>query len=177
MWLRRLRRWWPLWLSVLATVAFGSWVAWRARQLEFTFLAGHKPYQAEQEVPDNFGQAFYGKARPYLQTVYDFKADRSAILRSADAQLLRAGWVKEHWPDWVDHDNDCVIYTEPGREGRAVSIEGDVSVPFYMLTTDITTGSVPEKGCVGIVVTRPYKKLDRKDRALAWFGKVFLGRP
>ncbi|HTQ11940.1 MAG TPA: hypothetical protein VMI31_17900 [Fimbriimonadaceae bacterium] len=169
----RLRRWWPVWLGVLATVAFGLWVAWRARQPEFAFLAGQRPFQAETEVPSNIGWA----GKPFLQTVYDFKADRKAIIRLADAQLLRAGWKKDYWQDWADHDNECVVYRESGADGRAVSIEGDVSVPFYDLTTDISTGGVPAKGWVGVVVTRPEKKLGWRDRAISWLGKVFLGRP
>ncbi|HTQ10267.1 MAG TPA: hypothetical protein VMI31_09370 [Fimbriimonadaceae bacterium] len=167
-----IKRWWPLGLAVVATAGFGLWVGWRARRPVFSFLGDQKPYMAEQEVPDNFG-----RSSPDLETVYGFKADPDRIVAIADRQLLRAGWRKEHWSDLTDHDNDCAVYTEPGGLERIVLIEPNVSLPLYDVTSDIGIVSTPEKGWVGITVTRPEKALGWWDRAKMWLSHVFRGSP
>lgn len=168
-------RWRWLFGGAIATVFSVSWVEYRARQPEFSFLAGKRPYLAEREVPDNFHPG--RSANPYLETVYGFKADPNSIIRQADNQLLAAGWKKGHWPDWVHNNNDCITYEEPGGQKRHVSIEPNVSIPVYELTTDLLTGGVPQKGWVGITVTRSEDRLNWLSRSLGWLSKVFAGTP
>lgn len=173
-----IRRRWCRAVGALAVVAlFGLWVGYRARQSDFSFLAGRRPLIAEYEVPDNF-HPLQRDPEPFLETVFAFKADPNSITRQADSQLLGAGWKKDYWPDWGDHGNDCITYQEPGGQKRLVLIEPNVSVPFCSFTTDIVSGGIPQKGWVGITVSRPkLLELDRWSRSQMWLRKVFAGAP
>ncbi|HVT11642.1 MAG TPA: hypothetical protein VHE55_05205 [Fimbriimonadaceae bacterium] len=168
-----IRRWWPVLAGVLFTIPLGLWTSWRARQPEFTFLAGQKPLVPEFLVPANApfgGPGFY-------ETVYGFQADPKRITQMADEQLLRAGWTKDHDYDEI-LSRDGVKYTEPGPYGRVMDIDFDVAVPTYAATTDIISIGSVRKGWVGIVMTQDKKPPpDWRTRMSHWLAHVFLGRP
>jgi len=177
----RLRRWWPLLLGAFATVAFGLWIAWRARQPEFAFLAGRAPLEAPHNVPQLLG---VGPQDPiFILVPYAFPSDYSNVVKEADSQLVSAGWSKTHDSDSAydggikPHTVDTVYYQEPGADGRFVMIESNCSRPEMEESSDLIDSATYRPGWVAVQVSYPPARRDWKDRAISWLGKVFLGRP
>jgi len=112
------------------------------------------------------------------EQAYGFKADADAVIKAADAQLLRAGWSKEvgsepwgYTSSGASHNVDFVTYSEAGGLGRWICIEEDCARPAANLVVEYGPG------WVGITIDWPKDPPGWQTQVRHWFFRLLRGDP